>query len=86
MLAKRLVMGNLKGEGPARLVAAAAKEGLARAKFLMPLLCKNAGQLSVDVNRPPRPPAAQLGSIGRWGRRGLREGAAANLLNILPDI
>jgi hypothetical protein len=37
VLANRLVMGNLKEEGPARLVAAAAKEGLARAKFLMPL-------------------------------------------------
>lgn len=42
MLANRLLMGNLKGEGwAARLVAeAATKDGLARAKFLMPLVVK----------------------------------------------
>lgn len=62
MLANRLVMGNLKGEGPARLVAAAAKEGLARAKFLMPLWSKNAGQLApVDVNSPTEAACSSIG-------------------------
>lgn len=79
-------MGNLKGEGwVARLVAEAAKkEGLAREKFLMPLVVKCLSAPSTSM--APGQPVAQLGSIEGWTGQNMQKGAAADLLNILTDI
>lgn len=82
-------MEERKGEGRATrpAIEAAAKDGLARAKDLMPLR-ENARQLGGFGRRQHADTARGSigGPIGRWAYRNTKEGAVADLLNILPDI